>query len=395
MAELLSQSLPFTVTVLEGPLSVLSIQPGQPAGVVSLRGRAMPYAPFTLESEQRIKTTWYPGNPKATQQVMGVTEKPTTITGIWKDRYIGDGVSRFLAKVFENIGRSAPQLQVTWGTGATSTDVGGGGTVGEPLVRYGLLKRWKFSHNIPQQVPFELEFEWNGLEQASIPAVTVTGQVTYKESLNDISRSVEDATAFAQAMRDVNGKLGLPLSTIRNLNQNLDQANASLRSVNAAANTIAGLRTIPFQVTQQLVNAASLAGTAMNSLRDTFESLPLPKLVPDDQPISYLNFAGNRLEVLGKASEANDKAVRGSGSLAQEQSPNIVAQIRAPAGTDLREIALQQYGDPDGWITIANFNNFPDSRVPMPPSGPSDVTGVPIQIPELRTGPQGDLSLGC
>ena len=55
--------------------------------------------------------------------------------------------------------------------------------------------------------------------------------------------------------------------------------------------------------------------------------------------------------------------------------------VRPPAGSDLRDLAVKYYGNPDLWFLIADFNDLPSSEVPANPSGPSDNGGPPIYIP--------------
>lgn len=59
--------------------------------VLMLRGRALPYRPLTFSGTMRADVTYYPGNPEPTVQMLGASEEETTITGMWKDRFIGDG----------------------------------------------------------------------------------------------------------------------------------------------------------------------------------------------------------------------------------------------------------------------------------------------------------------
>ena len=99
-----------------------------PGRVVRLTDRGLPYRPYTLETLQRMATTWYPGNPVATATIFGAAEGPTQIDGAWKDKYIepsnalrpilldGEPPSdvREAVRFMDEITRAGQLLEVTW-----------------------------------------------------------------------------------------------------------------------------------------------------------------------------------------------------------------------------------------------------------------------------------------
>src|SRR3954468_10928771 len=92
-----------TIEVLEGVIRFRQLQEGQPNGMLMLDGRTLPFRPITYAGKQRIKTTFYPGNPVGSQQVMGPTIDPSTFKGMWRDRYLGDGAAMSLVSIFEDV----------------------------------------------------------------------------------------------------------------------------------------------------------------------------------------------------------------------------------------------------------------------------------------------------
>jgi len=81
--------------------------------------------------------------------------------------------------------------------------------------------------------------------------------------------------------------------------------------------------------------------------------------------------------------------------IAAQIVPEIIAEVVAPQGVDLRDLALKYYGDPDSWFAIAQFNDLDSSAVPPMPSGPGDVPPAPIRIPRLQTGAEADVRQNC
>ena len=70
---------------------IIPLEGGLP--VISLAGFMLPFRGVSFPTEQRIKTTYYPGNPQASQTVVGPTLPNTTVVGRWMDisRGVSDG----------------------------------------------------------------------------------------------------------------------------------------------------------------------------------------------------------------------------------------------------------------------------------------------------------------
>ena len=76
-------------------------------------------------------------------------------------------------------------------------------------------------------------------------------------------------------------------------------------------------------------------------------------------------------------------AAQTAASIAAKQVPDIIAIVRPPAGSDLRDLAIKYFGNSDLWYDIADFNDLWSSEVPTTPSGPSDLGSPPIYVPRL------------
>ncbi len=160
--------------------------------VVELRGRAMPYRGVEWEGEQHTKLTWYPGNPVATQQVLGPREQPTTMQGMWKSRFIAGSMIRngdkqaittaFQAvQLFEGLRRSGKQVRVQW--------------LGE--VRSGIIKRFSAKFEREHDVAWELEFEWSSVDDETAPRAVVEASAPAGNDLFKLLNTVEDVLTLA------------------------------------------------------------------------------------------------------------------------------------------------------------------------------------------------------
>lgn len=386
------QALPFVFRVLEGVLAKEPLQAGQPPGQIVLSGRALPQGEVTLEGDQREKTTWYPGNPEASQQVGGPIEMPTMMSGVWKDRYVGAGQAVALMRAFDDIRRRGPLLEVSWGAGILSAQ--GGDQVGDPFTRRGILKKAKFSFPYPQWCRWELTFSWRGLGDLTAAPVMASGILDPREGLANTSGALDDLADAVAAFRGFahTRLVGLPAQVFARMQDYMDAANDAADAIKGAAGAADRLGT--FQGAAPVVGALRNGVDAANSMRLLVEALDPSRLAASDGAMEILNIRSNMLLLLGHSDRARDACLQAVESLSRSSAPDVIGEVRPSAGTDLRDIARAFYdGDPDGWTEIAEYNDLPTSEVPMPPSGPSDQSGEPLQIP--RRGLGGGLAGGC
>jgi len=143
---------------------------------VVLRGRALPYRPFSLSGTQRNSIEWYPGNPIGVLQVYGAKEEETTIQGYWKDIFLGEGGNGIpsyaqlngaplltaidLAGTIDDIRRKGQEIVVTWLN----------------HTRYGIIDRFTQKWHTGHDVEWEISFAWISQEDiklnVDVPFVT-------------------------------------------------------------------------------------------------------------------------------------------------------------------------------------------------------------------------------
>jgi len=390
----LEQSLPFRVTVLEGPLSTAVLQTGQAPGVISLEGRALPKGSISFESVQRTRDEWYGGNPEATLQTFGAKKMPTTVSGEWKDRFLGDGTARALHAVFESILDRGPLLEVSWGAGALAS--GDALAIGDPFTRRGVLYRGKFTYEIPQRCMWEMEFKWRGGAVLSAPAATVTDVLATAAGVQDVAESLSRLEAFAGAFGELTQNLlvGAPARVLQNIDAALASVNAAADSVAQAGRAAQTAASLPAQVAGHLVGTLANGIDAAKAVIDVFETFPAVTSAVKDSALDALEMVSNIVTILGLARDAQHACASAADGVGQANSPDVIAEDRVPAGTDLRVLSAKWYdGDPDGWEEIANYNNLPTSEVPAPPTGPADTDWPTIKIP--RRGLALSLAGGC
>ena len=385
------QVLPFTITVLEGELANQVIVSGEAPGVIPLRGAEMPYRPISYTGKQRVKTTWYAGNPVATQQVIGPTEEPTRVSGTWKDVKLGAGRARQLVDIFDDIRRRGVSVEVSWGDGLDSS----GSLTAGPLVRVGVITESKWSPDRPQDWRWELEFTWRGQVDSGGTA-PVFDATTPTSGFTDAVDALEDATSNAQSLMDVVQTIfGLPYAVLAQVNAALENVTVASTRIDQATAAISAAQGLSSSVARSVSSAASLGLQSLIDLETTILSIRPTDLLPSDDALGYVVLKDQLLQLLGVISDSKEKAYDAAQAAQAQVDPDVIAEVRVAAGVDLRDLAFKYYGDPDSWWTIAEFNDLDSSAVPSPPGGPSDDPGLPLKIPRLQPGASSSLPQAC
>jgi hypothetical protein len=379
-----SNAQDFTIKILEGR---------DKGTVISLSGRALPYRGTTWETEQRIKTTYYPGNPVGTQQVMGPIDKNTVINGQWKDTFLGDGISRNLVTTFDGLLRSGASVEVSWGAykNPVTGDLESSQELGV-ITRIGMVKRFKTSYDrTVQEVSWEAEFEWRGRDDVSV--VPIEDTAVDENSIMYLGLELNDLLGVLNSWR-----YG-PLMTLMKLpgliSAALDGVESTINSAHdaleAASVAVKRLTDLPTSIIERVEGIAFSVASMKSILDHTLNSVSMPMQHPKDTALGYWN----AVLAIGDVFESSDKAGESASNLARTMGDHRVPVVRAEVwpvpGTDLRDLAYEFYGDADLWYVIADYNNLPSSAVPMPPNGVTDFRGAPIKIPSRAQGAQKSL----
>lgn len=387
------QATPMTFRVLEGPLSSQILQTGQPNGVIQLSGRSLPYRPLSFEGRQRVNTIFPAGSLSATQQVMGAILEPTTMQGMWKDKYLGNGVAAGLCVLFDTIRKMGAPVEVIWGGGVFAQSI-----VGRPYVRRGILARTKWSPERPQDVGWEMEWHWASEGEVVAPALTV-GIVNPRFALAGMLEYIDQVNMQIDAFRqspigliiEFDGPLVVSLDALRETSTGVANIIDSVEKAAGSASDISR------SVLERGVNVSVKVNTEMKSVEAAFLTMDPLRVETKDDPRGTLDMLGMRASVLSSASRARANAAENAASLSGLLYPAVLAEVRPPIGTDLRVLAQQYYGDPEQWFLIAQYNGITGSAVPALPAGASDnpFATRPIVIPARQDGPLGDLRGAC
>ena len=403
-----SQATAFAITLLEGNLG-----DADRTTQIDLIGTMLPFRGVSFPTKMRSKTTYYPGNPVGTQQVFGVTKEPTTITGVWYDAALGDGNARALVKRIEYVVEHGFPVEVKWGGGAT------GGYNDVAIVRRGIVKSIDPKFEIPQIIPWTIEFEWKGEDLQTKaptfgagPSAIATKADEFGFLADSLLQTSTDISSWQETAYRIIGAGTSALATVNNALDDAQNAFANAITVlDTATDVIQSGAELPANVADRVRGVCDrVVGSCMN-VRAAYDAVcgiwPLAEgltgkdwidagmfvkrqakqaklaLFPHDDPLDQLDGMGQQFDVLESIDTMAEQAAQQAAILANQTQPIIIAEVRPPAGTDLRDLAAKYYdGNTDLWVLIADFNDLDSSEVPATPTGPSDLGAPPILIPD-------------
>lgn len=351
---------------------------------LTLMGRALPYPGLELEAGMNAEFTWYPGNAVATVQMLGASQKATTIKGMWKDRFLmslteddppvevqptakavidGQQVAdvRALVLAVEQMQLSGLLLKFEWGT----------------VVRVGILTRFRQNWTRFEDCEWEMEFQWVSRGEKQSPPT-----VPLKPDSASFSASIQDAMARLSAALEPPS-----FQVIESFLATVDTAFAVIEdaatSMSDAVVKGIELTNKPDAVaTRALVAADSIAGSASDIIT-AVEGTPVGELIKTATP-EALTFgdtliADNYSRELKAASRNLQSIVASMGDdlRASLDLDDLLAAFVARAPMDLRDISQRFYDSPDQWRTLLAYNELETSAV---------FIGQLILVPKIDTG---------
>ena len=356
----------FTITTLRQ--SGAGLAPGSPS--LEFRGRALPYREnkLVLEGAMRAEFTWYPGNAVATVQMLGAEEKPTVISGMWKDRFLksatdeGQAVSptaialadgQQVVDVFDLVARveemrlAGQLLEVKW----------------DGLTRHGLLLRFRQAWLRREDVEWEMEFGWvsRGEVQTAPTLPLVPSANDFADTVRGLTSQLQEAFSSPpfQVVEEFTAEVAAAVSEIDD---------AVLESENAVRGTMEQV-SAPVDAAERTLAAAESIKRAASSIVTTVETFP-PVEVVKTGSISTLSLGDalvadvyvRRLKQLARQLELT-AAEQGQVLRASARQEVLLASFVAPGPMDLREVSTHFYGQPDGWRTLLEYNRLETSTL--------------------------------
>lgn len=367
-------------------LEIQQLEGARPLTVL-LRGRAMPYQGVGWEAEQHLKQTWYPGNPVATMQVLGPREQPTTMGGMWKDRFIrgamvrnGDALAVTTAlqavELFNELWRSGKRVRVQWAQ----------------FVRSGVIARFTATPDRAQDIAWEVEFAWDSRDDEQAPRAATEESAPAGSDLMKLLNDIEDICVAAPAMAAAfNARI---ISTIREVSDRVSKIIDVLKVIETVVN-------LPAAVLGALVTNAEALGRQLQDLQrrilgerssaqDSQTSQRAKGGYTDPGRLGRkgaalvsssvtqeLEFEAWR-RTLGLALGAlGGKMFRVTADVLNRQRPATTRVVTVKQGETLYTLATRHYGSPDFANFLAQQNRLTGAAVPP---------GFRLRVPDRPLG---------
>lgn len=329
---------------------------------ILLRGRALPYQGVGFGGEMRVMTTWYPGNPEATIQVLGPELAATSMEGMWKDRFLPgqyilsgfDGLDDLetadaLVRAFEALRDSGNELLVQW------FNVG----------RRGVMTSFTPTWVRPQDVRWTAEFTWFATDtraaRAGYSPLPTVDMLTTTVAHDDAVVSVPDTVSkdylasIVSKVNDVRAQAGQMFDYIRQA-QRLVQ--------------------MPLTLVQGAVSAADSLRAESEDEIGRLTNVPATFAQTTDAVVATFRAETWRRGVARRAGHLVASALTTAANFQRNVLPGALQVLVVPGDTTLRQLSTRYYGSPDSWTVIADANALVDSTVPA---------GTVLVIPALPT----------
>lgn len=383
-------------------------------GIV-LRGRSLPFEGVAWGTELNVDINYFPGNPVAIAQVVGSQWTDTTINGRWSDRFLiadenAPNIIGFPELAAEQLPEPDPGALIQFPTIPTFLNppseptVESGGVVpaarartaravrdalyqlcrgGQLLkvewgsiARFGYIAEFTPTHDREQDINWEIRFAWIGDTDAQPKPQPRSKDLVSSVKLvlqfyQDLITFLRSATLFVetykrqltQFMRKMDSLAADLVSTL----ERMVRTSIPVTPSNLFGNTKSALQGMR-ETCAEFLETFRETGAKIRRMRDTRGQDPAGGVVID----------GMQREFRALASRLAASATREQATIDRFATPAIRAVVRPYAGISLRDVSIEQYGTPNNWRAIQEFNGFPDSVVPA---------GAIVRVPEIPTNP--------
>lgn len=366
-----SEATDFIIEVLEGPLA------GQ---VLRLSGRGLPLrdGSFSLGRKQRTKLSFYSGNKQGSHQIIGPVLLPSTIVGIWDERYLGEDVPIQMVEQFEAVHDSGAQVRMFWST----------------IERTGVIERFVWRPGAKtgglHTISWECSFEWNSAGDDTPARFVGESPLTLREQTAEAANGLADlAEAIGQFIDTTNYYVGLariPFQDDRQaLEDRVEAIGPQLDTLSVSASRMGNEPDIRAGLLEDSSGAAGRAQQEAGEVAEITSGIFPAAATNQDGLVAILNEALVRYELSEEALTVARQQYELRRRLEALVRPPIFARIVAVPGSDLRRLANDWYGQADLWDRIAKQNGLDGSVIP------DDVREIliPLSLPDATDQKRG------
>lgn len=368
---------------------------------IVLRDRALPYRGVEWGGEQRVKRTNYPGNPVASQQVLGPVEGLTSINGMWKDRFMAGAV-----EISSVGGTGAASAIAAAAQGAANQVLGAEIILAENLVRIfhgirragtsvrvqylgevrtGIIASFVARYERQQDIAWTMDFDWRSWDDDQ-PLRSATEPVDKASILSDLNALLDVVAQAPYAVERFAAQLSTAIDDIASITQVLFDALRTIDALTDLPGTVLGnaLGTLR-QLVGQLTDLIRRIGDVRWPTISSSSSLAGPTVDPVSSKRSAssatkqsLEFERWRRSVVLAASQLRRQSSDAVDQRVRQRVPPTTRVVTLRQGASLYDISNRFYGSPDFVNYLAAVNKLTSVSV---------AAGTRLRVPPRATGP--------
>jgi hypothetical protein len=348
--------------------------------VLELRGPGLPFRGASWGGSMRLNTTWYPGNAKGSQQVLGATLDPSDFEGMWRRTllgrapciYIGSGGEVRIVKpetlrdLIEDFKSKGSALDVTW----------------SGIQRQGRISTATFAHDRVTDIGWKIKFEWFGAGAGTERTVLAARQTSGASDASSLEPTNEELTRYLAvpeastraeprkpgtpnlSISDISNMMDGPQRAMRQFGRNINKAVGKVKSAVDLYNKARGL---PYAVAAAGLAACDNVVSQCNQMVDSVSREPAEKRLMNQRASSLVKTASYYGQSTTQAQYLSRNARATRDKLAEQcgQGPNTGGgargvQSRTQAAL-ANEVKLHRVVDTDTLMGLsAKYYQTPD-----------------------------------
>lgn len=347
---------------------------------INLTGPFMPHQPFTFGGEQRLVSTYYPGNSEPTVQVMGSKENDLTIKGelrlkkfkrIYKSTTDDAGSPSLTETEVRQIAQEFQELIDAMRIRGNLVRL----SMGE-WQRWGFIQSVSFDLYTLAKITYEIKFLIVGFNQ---PINTKLSQ-GHDDNLIKPNKDLTDAALGAIA-----GMQQFPPTMPRTISEFLNQ---EIGQVASAINLVTGFVNEALSDAEQLNNSLNRAigliknaravisqsARRINSISLSFSSLGSSVLSEWQKTTATVKSVNHIHDMRGSYTDLASMLAGLQARFEALRKTIPLQRYRVVNGDNLQKISTKFYNTPDHWQDIYDHNKLTDTQL---------VVGSVLEIPKV------------
>ena len=377
---------------------------------LALTGAGLPKQAAPWSTKNRSVRTNYPGQKRATVQLLGTAEMPSDFEGMWRATMLSrspavltdeNGVTvktstpKSIVDFAESLFTEGRLLRVSWiqSSGSDESSI--------QIVREGTADEWTFTWIRAQDLDWRIKFGWNGRNESRSKPIVSRGGDIY--SLNAKTRSAiekfkkrakpvtDKGTATVNSIAALSQLANLPTKFVKSAVQSADRLLNQIDSIGDIVQTFAQQ---PSNIIDTVVNFSSNAVATANQFVDKMNRIPI-EVRGSKAKVADLIRMSNQMggyvdaqEEMARAAfdaaielrrmHATLRPIAKASSAASANTKDIITVHVVRDGETLMSISSRYYGTPDQVNAILKANRITAYVVKVK-------SGTPLVIPVLDT----------